>query len=101
MMAEVKRADVVVRNPTHVAVALRYKAGTMRAPRVVAKGERLVALRIIEVAREARVPVVENRLLARALFAAVDIGREGPPTLDRAVAEVLAYVYSLTGARRQ
>jgi flagellar biosynthetic protein FlhB len=100
MMAEVKRADVVVRNPTHVAVALRYKAGTMRAPRVVAKGERLVALRIIEVAQEARVPVVENRPLARALFGAVDIGREVPPALYRAVAEVLAYVYSLTGTRR-
>jgi flagellar biosynthetic protein FlhB len=101
MMTEVKRADVVVRNPTHVAVALRYQAGRMRAPRVVAKGERLLALRIIEVARAARVPVVENRPLARALFASVEIGRDVPPTLYRAVAEVLAYVYSLTGGRRQ
>ncbi len=100
MMAAVKTADVVVRNPTHVAVALAYKAGRMRAPRVVAKGERLLALRIIEVAQEARVPVVENRPLARALFTAVDIGRDVPPTLYRAVAEVLAYVYSLRGGRR-
>jgi flagellar biosynthetic protein FlhB len=100
MMSAVKSADVVVRNPTHVAVALSYKAGSMRAPRVVAKGERLVALRIIEVARGARVPVVENRPLARALFAAVDIGRDVPPTLYRAVAEVLAHVSSLTGGRR-
>jgi flagellar biosynthetic protein FlhB len=99
MMADVARADVVVRNPTHVAVALRYQAGRMRAPRVVAKGERLLALRIIEVARAARVPVVENRPLARALFASVDIGRDVPPTLYRAVAEVLAYVYSLAGGR--
>jgi flagellar biosynthetic protein FlhB len=101
MMAAVKTADVVVRNPTHVAVALAYKAGRMRAPRVVAKGERLLALRIIEVAQEARVPVVENRPLARALFTAVDIGRDVPPTLYRAVAEVLAYVYSLRGGRIQ
>jgi flagellar biosynthetic protein FlhB len=100
MMAEVRRADVVVRNPTHVAVALRYQAGRMRAPRVVAKGERLLALRIIEVAREARVPVVENRPLARALFAGVEIGRDVPPSLYRAVAEVLAYVYALAGGRR-
>jgi flagellar biosynthetic protein FlhB len=99
MMTEVRRADVVVRNPTHVAVALRYQAGRMRAPRVVAKGERLLALRIIEVARAAQVPVVENRTLARALFA-VEISREIPPSLYRAVAEVLAYVYSLAGSRR-
>jgi flagellar biosynthetic protein FlhB len=91
---------VVVRNPTHVAVALRYQAGRTRAPRVVAKGERLLALRIIEVARQARVPVVENRPLARALLASVELGREVPPTLYRAVAEVLAYVYSLTSGRR-
>jgi flagellar biosynthesis protein FlhB len=100
MMAAVKTADVVVRNPTHFAVALAYKAGRMRAPRVVAKGERLMALRIIEVAQQARVPVVENKPLARALFGGVDIGRDVPPTLYRAVAEVLAYVYALKGGRR-
>ena len=100
MMAAVRTADVVIRNPTHVAVALAYQPGRMRAPRVVAKGERLVALRIIEVAQEARVPVFENRPLARALFAAVEIGRDVPPSLYRAVAEVLAYVYSLRRGRR-
>jgi flagellar biosynthetic protein FlhB len=97
MMTEVPKADVVVRNPTHVAVALRYTSGQMRAPRVVAKGERLLALRIIDVARRHGVPVMENPPLARALFAAVDLGREVPSELYRAVAEVLAYVYRLRG----
>lgn len=95
MMAEVRRADVVLRNPTHVAVALRYLAGRMRAPRVVARGERLLALRIVEEARRAGVPVVENPPLARALFRAVGPGREIPAAFYRAVAEVLAHVYAL------
>jgi flagellar biosynthetic protein FlhB len=99
MLAEVKRADVVLRNPTHVAVALRYDGGRMRAPRVVAKGERLAALRIIDAARRHRVPVVENPPLARALYALVKLGAEIPPQLYRAVAEVLAYVYSLRAPR--
>jgi flagellar biosynthetic protein FlhB len=97
IMAEVARADVVVRNPTHVAVALAYRAATMHAPRVLAKGERLLALRMIEVAQRAGIPVVENRPLARALFAAVAVGREIPRDLYRGVAEVLAYVYALRG----
>lgn len=97
MMVDVKRADVVLRNPTHVAVALRYDATRMRAPRVVGKGERLLAQRIIEVASHAGVPVVENPPLARALFKAVAIGKEIPQDLYRAVAEVLAYVYALKG----
>lgn len=100
MMSEVKRAQVVLRNPTHVAVALRYDGGRMRAPKVVAKGERLLALRIVEVAGAHGVPVIENPPLARTLFAAVAIGREIPADLYRAVAEVLAYVYSLKGGRR-
>jgi flagellar biosynthetic protein FlhB len=100
MMAEVKRADVVVRNPTHVAVALRYESGGMAAPRVVAKGARLVARRIIEIAQAHGVPVVENRPLARALFKTVPLGGDVPRDLYRAVAEVLAYVYSLKGTRR-
>jgi flagellar biosynthetic protein FlhB len=95
MLAAVERADVVVRNPTHVAVALRYDGDRMRAPRVVAKGERYLALRIIEVARRHRVPVLENPPLARTLFALVKLGAEVPPHLYRAVAEVLAYVYSI------
>jgi flagellar biosynthetic protein FlhB len=97
---EVKKAHVVVRNPTHFAVALRYEGGTMRAPRVVAKGADFVAQRIIDIARRERVPVVENRPLARALYTLVKVGAEVPPSLYRAVAEVLAYVYSLRGRGR-
>lgn len=95
MMADVKRADVVLRNPVHVAVALRYESGRMRAPRVVAKGARLLAGRIVETARRHGVPIVENPPLARSLFRAVAVGQEIPSDLYRTVAEVLAYVYSL------
>ena len=94
MMQEVPKADVIVTNPTHFAVALRYSDG-MRAPEVIAKGQDLVALKIKEVAREAGVVIVENKPLARALFAAVEIGGTVPPELYKAVAEVLAYVYHL------
>jgi len=100
MMAEVRRADVVLRNPIHYAVALRYDGRKMRAPRVVGKGERLVAQRIVDEAARAGVPVVENPPLTRALFKAVAIGREVPRDLYRAVAEVLAYVYALKGRER-
>ena len=94
MMQEVPKADVIVTNPTHFAVALRYSDG-MRAPEVIAKGQDLVALRIKDVARKAGVVIVENKPLARALFAAVEIGGTVPPELYKAVAEVLAYVYHL------
>jgi flagellar biosynthetic protein FlhB len=95
MMAEVPKADVVVTNPTHFAVALRYREGAMRAPTVVAKGSELLAERIIDVARENRVPVVRVPPLARALHAHAELGREIPAPLYTAVAEVLAYVYQL------
>jgi flagellar biosynthetic protein FlhB len=95
MMAEVPRADVVVTNPTHFAVALRYREGAMRAPTVVAKGAALLAERIVEVARENRVPVVRLPPLTRALHAHAEVGREIPAPLYTAVAEVLAYVYQL------
>jgi flagellar biosynthesis protein FlhB len=97
MMSDVRKADVVLRNPIHYAVALRYDGGKMRAPRVVGKGERLLALRIVEEAAKHGVPVVENPPLARALFKACAIGKEVPRDLYRAVAEVLAYVYALKG----
>jgi flagellar biosynthetic protein FlhB len=97
MADEVRKADVVVRNPTHLAVAIRYDSAAMHAPRVVAKGERFMAQHIIEIATAAGVPVLENRPLARALFKMVEVGREIPSDLYRAVAEVLAYVYSLRG----
>ncbi len=95
MMHAVPTADVVLTNPTHLAVALRYEPASMTAPRVVAKGQRLVAERIKQVAREAGVQIVENKPLARALFQAVEIGEEIPATLYQAVAEVLAFIYRL------
>jgi flagellar biosynthetic protein FlhB len=100
MMEEVPHADVVVTNPVHVAVALRYEDGEMTAPRVVAKGTDLVALRIREIATENRVPVFEAPPLARALNAHADIGEEIPRPLYHAVAQVLSYVYALRRARR-
>jgi len=99
MMSEVERADVVLRNPIHVAVALRYEAGKMRAPTVVAKGARLMARRIVAVAMRHGVPVIENPPLARSLYKLVQVGREIPAGLYRVVAEVLAHVYSLRERR--
>jgi flagellar biosynthetic protein FlhB len=79
----------------HVAVALRYRADTMSAPRLVAKGAGELAERIKAAARSAGVPIVERRALARALFRSVKLGAQIPPALYRAVAEILAYIYSL------
>lgn len=97
MMQDVPKADVVVTNPTHFAVALKYDGGSMAAPIVVAKGQRLIAQRIKEIARQSGVPVVENKPLARALFADVEIGHPVPVELYQAVAEVLAFVFRLKG----
>jgi len=94
MMQEVPKADVIVTNPTHYAVALQYKKG-MAAPVVVAKGQDLVARRIKIIGAENGVVIVENKPLARALYAAVEIGQAVPPELYQSVAEVLAYVYRL------
>jgi flagellar biosynthetic protein FlhB len=99
MMREVPKSDVVVTNPTHVAVALRYVRAEMAAPRVVAKGEGTIAQRIRETAMEHGVPVVERPELARALYGSVEIGGEVPPELYKAVAELLAYVYRISGGR--
>jgi flagellar biosynthetic protein FlhB len=95
MMQDVPKADVVITNPTHLAVALRYDANVGRAPVVVAKGEDYLAQKIKEVARENHVEIVENKPLARMLYHNVDIGAEIPPELYQAVAEVLATVYRL------
>ncbi|HNQ04999.1 MAG TPA: flagellar biosynthesis protein FlhB [Thiobacillaceae bacterium] len=95
MMQEVPRADVVVTNPLHYAVALKYEESRMSAPRMLAKGSQLVAERIKEIAREHRVPVVEAPPLARALHRHVEVGQTIPGTLFTAVAQVLAYVYQL------
>lgn len=95
MMQQVPTADVVIRNPTHYAVAIRYTPGTNTAPVVVAKGVDLVALRIVSVAEENDVYITENVPLARALYDAVEIDREIPAAFYVAVAEVLAFVYNL------
>lgn len=100
MMQEVPGADVVVVNPTHYAVALRYVAGRGRAPRVVAKGRELVAARIRAIAEQHHVPVYQSPLLARALFFATDLGEEIPAGLYTAVAKVLAWVYRARAAER-
>ena len=99
MMAAVPTADVVVTNPTHFAVALSYD-GTAPAPEVVAKGQDLVALKIREIAADHRVPVVENKPLARSLHASVEVGQQVPEELYEAVAQVLAYVYRVAAARK-
>ncbi len=98
MMAAVPKADVVVTNPTRLAVALKYDSATMIAPQVVAKGRGFVALKIIALAQEAGVPRVENRELAQSLFRLVEVGQTIPTSLYRAVASVLAYIYSLRAA---
>jgi len=99
MMQDVPKADVIVTNPTHYAVALRYERGSS-APQVVAKGQDEMAARIREVAHEHKVPLVENKPLARSLYATVEIGREIPPDLFEAVAQVLAFVYRTHGRRK-
>ena len=94
MMTEVPKADVVITNPTHFAVAIKYEAG-MEAPAVIAKGSDFIAQRIREIAKENDVTIVENKPLAQALFKNAEIGDLIPPDLYKAVAEVLAYVYRL------
>ena len=100
MMSEVPSATAVVVNPTHYAVAIRYQMEMMAAPVVVAKGKNYLALRIRKKALEHQVPIVENPPLAQALYASVDVGREIPPALYRAVAEILAYIHRLRQPRR-
>ncbi len=100
MMAAVPGASVVITNPTHYAVALKYELGAAGAPRLVAKGKDLIALKIREVAAENNVPVIENPPLARALHAGVEIDREIPPEHYKAVAEIIGYVFRLKGKLR-
>jgi flagellar biosynthetic protein FlhB len=97
MMAAVPTASVVVTNPTHYAVALKYEMGAEGAPKVVAKGADLLALRIREVATEHKVPIIENPPLARALFGSVEIDQQIPPEHYRVVAEIIGYVFRLQG----
>lgn len=99
MMQAIPTATAVVVNPTHFAVAIRYVPETMAAPLVVAKGKNYVALRIRKRALEHQVPLVENPPLAQALYKSVDVGQEIPPHLYRAVAEILAYIFKISGNR--
>ena len=100
MMSQVPTATAVIVNPTHYAIALRYDHETMATPMVVAKGKNYLALRIRQRALEHNIPLVENPPLAQALYKSVDVGKEIPAHLYRAVAEVLAYIYRLTRTRR-
>jgi flagellar biosynthetic protein FlhB len=95
----VPQADVIVTNPTHYAIALKYDSETMVAPKVIAKGADFMALRIRQLAMINEVPLVERKSLARALYSSVDVGQEIPPQHFAAVAEILAYVYRLSGRR--
>jgi len=99
MLAEVPKADVIITNPTHLAIALRYDRKSMAAPRIVAKGSRLNALRIREIAASHQIPIIENKPLARIMFKYGKVGGEIPAQLYVAVAEILAYVYRINAYR--
>ncbi|MEZ4502198.1 MAG: flagellar biosynthesis protein FlhB [Dehalococcoidia bacterium] len=99
VLSAVPKADVVLTNPTHYAVALKYDPTADQAPKVIAKGERLMALRIREVAAEHGIPIIENPPLTRAIYRAVPVNQEITPDLYEAVAEILAFVYRLRFAR--
>jgi flagellar biosynthesis protein FlhB len=98
-LADVPTADVIITNPIHLAVALKYVPGQMGAPRVVAKGAEGMAQKIKDLARQHGVPILERRSLARAIFKSVPVGGEIPATVYRAVAEILAYIYGLRQRR--
>lgn len=93
--AAVPKADVIVTNPTHFAIALRYDSATMRSPKVIAKGADIMAFRIRQIAMRHEIPLVERKELARGLYRNVEVGQEVPPEYYAAVAEILAYVYRL------
>lgn len=97
MLSEVPKADVVITNPTHYAVAIQYDAEKAPAPVVIAKGIDFMALRIRDIAKDNGVETVENKPLAQVLYKSVDIGQQVPPELYQAVAEILAFVYQLKG----
>ena len=101
MMQDVPQADVVITNPTHYAIALRYESGKMDAPIVLAKGQNLIARRIKEIARDHNIPMVEDKPLAQALWKTAEIGSPIPMQFYEAIAEVLAFVYRLRARRRE
>ena len=100
-MDSVPDADFVVRNPTHVACALKYDAESMQSPKLLAKGSELIARQIIEIAEKHQVPIIDNAPVARAIFRMVDINQEIPPELYKAVAEILLFVYGLKNNKKQ
>jgi flagellar biosynthetic protein FlhB len=97
MMQDLPQADVIITNPTHFAIAIKYDVNGFGAPTIIAKGADLMAARIREKAKEHKIEIVENKALARALFYTCDIGDEIPPELYQVVAEILAMVYSMKG----
>lgn len=99
MMQSVPQADVVITNPTHIAVAIKYDINEAPAPIVVAKGEEYLAARIKEIAKENHITIKENKMLARSIYTTVDVGEQIPPELYQAVAEILAVVYQARGRR--
>ena len=99
-MGAVPSSDVVVTNPVHVAIAIKYKTNSMKAPKLVAKGKRIIAHEIKKIAEENNIPIVENPPLARDLYKYVEIDMEIPPAYYKAVAEILAFVYNLKKKRR-
>jgi flagellar biosynthetic protein FlhB len=103
MRYDVPKADVIITNPTELAIAIKYDADAMAAPRVVAKGQGYMAAMIRQIAAEHGVPIVERKPLARALYKTVEVGQEIPREFYKAIAEVLAYVYEITqrGYRRR
>jgi flagellar biosynthetic protein FlhB len=100
-LADVPKADVVIANPTHFAVALQYDRTKAPAPQVLAKGVDFLALRIKDIAKEHKIPIVENKPLAQALYKSVEVGDIIPPEFYKAVAEVLSYIYKTKGGRRR
>jgi len=96
----VPKADFVLMNPTHFAVAIRYDEKTMRAPQVISKGADLLAMKIRDIAKTNSIPVLQSPMLARALYANAELDREIPASLFTAVAQVLAYIYKLKAALR-
>jgi flagellar biosynthetic protein FlhB len=92
-VTDVPKATVILTNPTHLAIAIQYEPGTMRAPKVVAKGAGVFAKNIVRIARENKIPVLERKPLARALFKTVNVGQEIPFDFFRAIAEILAQIY--------
>jgi flagellar biosynthetic protein FlhB len=99
MMKDVAKATAIIVNPTHFAVAIRYKMSSMAAPTVVAKGKNFLAARIRKLADEHQIPIVENPPLAQALYKSAEVGQEIPADLYKAVAEVLAYIFKLMKGR--